>query len=593
MIVHIYDYCHSVILPMDRTSAATLQLLAQRPHTLRELSKALGISYSRSAGIARSLLREGYLERSSETLQLARNAKAELVKTLAGRYNLERLLADAQGRVLQSIREPKREEAIQQETGLSQSATYAALSKLAAVGAIVKRDSKYQLADDEDLASLVSMLAREEAARNAEPFATVLKTSIKGQVLKRASRGVQLKGSLTGFSVFPRFGLEYEAPYDYYVYPPEKASPEAAVVHALASSQSRTDRTICALFVLKNRKILDHEKSRKLAQQWGILDLWLDADRLAEGTLPENPEDFLPWKEYVEKARLYGLPASETRGSDTGLALLRQIGAKLGTPTVAYLFGGGNMLLRGLKPATKDVDLILEDTRTFQRITKTLTTMGFKPLAGRDLETEDRRLEPSGIYVASHYPRVDLFTKTVLGKLQLTEEMKERGEERRLLNLQLKLLSLEDVFLFKSITERVGDLDDMAIIIRKATEFDWPALLKTYWKEEELSRTHFCFTILENLEILQEKEGIRLPIHRALLRHCIDTGIMEAVKRGANTVEEIKKLVEFPEHRLRNRIRALIAARRLVAQPGGKGVKLSIASEAEEFSQLRVRLPSS
>ncbi len=558
---------------MDPSSARALQLLTSRPYGLADLAEDLRISYSRTASIIRGLINEGFAERHGPTLQLAKTAKAELAKSLSARYNLEALLADAQGSILPTLQEPKVVEEIAGETGLSQSATYSALEKLTGIGAIVKRGSTYQLADDPDLGVLASIFRGEERAASAESFATVLKIS-RGQVLKRVSKGVQAGGSLTGFSLFSRYGVEYSSPYDYYVEPHEEPTPESAIVHALASSETRTDRSICAVFIAKNKTGLDPEKTRRLANRWGVLQLWLDASRLAEGESPENPDKFLPFKEYLEKAQLYGMSMPRTGGPEESLALLSRIGARISTPTDAYLVGGGNMLLRGLKAQTKDIDLILEERNDYQQLAQTLTALGFRRMAEKDMDREDRRLDPSGIFVAENHPRVDLFTKNVLGKFVLTSEMKKRTEERQFGNLRLKLLSLEDVLLFKSITDRVGDLDDMAIIARR-TKPDWKSLLETYWTEEKLTRTHFCFTILDNVELLQEREGIRVPIHARLLHHCIDTGIVEAVKRGATTVEEIKKLVDFPEYQLRNRIHALIKERKLNRQPRAKRLILS------------------
>jgi predicted transcriptional regulator len=558
---------------MDATSARALQLLTRRPYSLPQLAEELKTSYSRTASITSGLVEKGYAERTGRILQLVKTAKADLAKSLSGKYNLETLLADAQGRILLTLREPKNVETIASETGLSQSAIYTALQRLSGIGAVTRVNSRYQLADDPDLTGLASILVREERAAGAEPFATVLKTS-KGHVLKRVFRGIQAKGSLTGFSLFPRLGIEYSSPYVYYVDPSQKPSLESVLVHALASSGSRTDTTICAIFIAKNKARLDPEKTRRLAEQWDVLQLWLDASRLAEGKPPENPDKFLPWKEYVEKAELYELSTPKTEGSEQSLALLNQIGTRISSPAEAYLFGGGNMLLGGLKAQTKDIDLILEDKHAYRLIVRALTALGFRQMAEKDMDHEDRRLEPSGIFVADDNPRVDLFTKNVLGKFVLTAEMKKRTEERRFQNLRLKLLSLEDVFLFKSITDRVGDLDDMAVIVRR-TKPDWQSLLKTYWTEEKVTGAHFCFTILDNLEILQKREGIRVPIHSRLLQHCLDTGIIEAVKRGAATVKEVKKLVDFPEYQLRNRVRALIEDRKLKRQPHAKSLRLT------------------
>jgi len=561
---------------MDGTSARALQLLTRRPYALQQLAEELKTSYSRTATIARGLIENGYADRNQKVLQLAKTAKAELVKSLSGKYSLETLLADAQGKILTTLQEPMTVEEIASETGLSPSTIYGALDRLSTTGAIENRDSRYQLSDP-DLTRLADIIAREDRAASAEPFATVLKTS-QGRLLKRVSKGVAARGSLTGFSLFPRYGIEYSSPYDYYVDPPEQPSPESVLVHALAVSESRTDRTMCAIFLAKNKTRLDPEKSRRFAEQWDVLQLLLDAGRLAEGKQPENPDNFLPMKEYAEKAELYGLSAPRMEGSEESLALLDQLGARLKVPAEAYLFGGGNMLLRGLKAQTKDIDLILEHRSVYDLVARTLAGLGFKPVTQKEMDREDKRLDPSGIFVAEHYPRIDLFTRNVLGRLVLTWEMKKRTVERRFKNLRLKLLSLEDVLLFKSITDRVGDLDDIAVIVRR-TKVDWKMVLDTYWKEERLTKTHFCFTILDNLEILQERERIRVPIHRRLLQHCIDTGIVEAVGRGASTVEEIKKLVDFPEYQLRNRIHTLIKNRKLKRQPRAKGLVLSTTTK--------------
>ncbi|HEV2119967.1 MAG TPA: winged helix-turn-helix domain-containing protein [Candidatus Bathyarchaeia archaeon] len=558
---------------MNTTSARTLKLLTGREYSLEELVRGLGMSYSRTAAIARELVEQGYAERKGRTLQLAKTAKAELVKRLCGRYNLETLLPDAQGKIFYRLLEPKSAQAIATETGLSQSAVYPALQKLSELGAITRNDRLYRLVDDPELTSLSGILAREEKTETAEPFATVLKTS-KGRLLKRVIRGIHARGSLAGFSLFPRYGLEYSSPYDYYVDPPQEPNLESTLIQALASSETRTDRTICAIFAAKNRTKLDPDRTRGLAADWNILQDWMDISRLAEGMPPENPERFLPWKEYMEKAELYGLKVPKMQGADSSRSLLNQVGARISTPTTAYLFGGGNMLLRGLKAQTKDINLILEDADDFQRIVRTLTALGFRRIAEKEMGTQDRRLEPSGIFVAENYPRVDLFTKKVLGKFVLTDEMKDRTEEVRFEKLRLKLVSLDDVLLFKSITDRAGDIDDIAIIIRR-TRPDWSLILETYWNEERITGTHFCFTILDNLEILHEREKIRVPIHRRLLQHCIDTGILESVGRGASTVEEIKKQLDFPESHLRNRIQALIKERKLKKQPRNKNLILS------------------
>src|SRR6266571_6135992 len=156
---------------MDGTSARALQLLTRRPYALQQLAEELKTSYSRTATIARGLIENGYADRNQKVLQLAKTAKAELVKSLSGKYSLETLLADAQGKILTTLQEPMTVEEIASETGLSPSTIYGALDRLSTTGAIENRDSRYQLSDP-DLTRLADIIAREDRAASAEPFAT-------------------------------------------------------------------------------------------------------------------------------------------------------------------------------------------------------------------------------------------------------------------------------------------------------------------------------------------------------------------------------------------------------------------------------------
>jgi len=64
--------------------------------------------------------------------------------------------------------------------------------------------------------------------------------------------------------------------------------------------------------------------------------------------------------------------------------------------------------------------------------------------------------------------------------------------------------------------------------------------------------------MLDNIEILQQREGITTPIHRALSHHCIDVGILQALAHGAASIGEIRKLINFPEYTIRNRMGKLV-----------------------------------
>jgi hypothetical protein len=190
-----------------------------------------------------------------------------------------------------------------------------------------------------------------------------------------------------------------------------------------------------------------------------------------------------------------------------------------------------NLLLRGLKSATKDLDIVVEDSASFFKLKDVLLKLGFRMLTEHEITLTDKRPNPSGILVSQELPRFDIFTRNICNALSLTEEMKKRSEPQNFGKLELRLLSLEDVFLLKSITEREGDIEDMAIIVRHGGGLNWNMILETYFKEEKRIKQHLCFKILDNIEILQEREKITIPIHNPLLRHCIDIGILQSVSK--------------------------------------------------------------
>lgn len=150
------------------------------------------------------------------------------------------------------------------------------------------------------------------------------------------------------------------------------------------------------------------------------------------------------------------------------------------------------------------------------------------------------------------------FHENICNAFFLTGSVKKRAETKSFGKLEPCLLNLEDLFLLKSTTGREGDLEDMAIIVRQGGGLRWNTVLEIYFEEEKKIRQHLCLTILDSIELLQEKENLRIPIHKPLLRHCVDIGIFQLVYRGTTSVKEIRGLMNFPEYVIRNRVAKLV-----------------------------------
>ncbi len=145
-------------------------------------------------------------------------------------------------------------------------------------------------------------------------------------------------------------------------------------------------------------------------------------------------------------------------------ATFTNIGKHLSRPITVFLIGGGAMCYRGLKLATKDLDLIftsLEDQETF---TMALDKIGFTLRVPTDKRYQDLRAD--GIWADADGFWFDLFVNIVCGEIRLSPSMVERASPLQTYgNLTVQIVSNEDILLFKGITDRIDDTNDMATII--------------------------------------------------------------------------------------------------------------------------------
>lgn len=136
----------------------------------------------------------------------------------------------------------------------------------------------------------------------------------------------------------------------------------------------------------------------------------------------------------------------------------------------------------GLKYFTKDIDLVVRTEQEYNSCVEAMKRMGFRsirPGAGYSRMNLSDMLEREDGY------RIDIFNDRVCGKLRLSEGMVSRSKERvRHEGVILSSCSMEDILIFKSITEREGDLQDCKAIIT-GTMVDWMIFLKEL--EEQIS----------------------------------------------------------------------------------------------------------
>jgi len=198
---------------------------------------------------------------------------------------------------------------------------------------------------------------------------------------------------------------------------------------------------------------------------------------------------------------LYGLEA--IRGE------MQAVDAKLPGPVDVYLLGGCAMSYLRLKPSTKDLDLVMQDTKTLATLEQGLRDSQY---AAMSLEKPYDQLRANALYKRDGAPQWDLYVGKVCGCLSLSPGMRNRATlvEPALTRLRIHACSPSDIFVFKSITEREADLDDLDLLASHGL-VDWAAVLEEMEWQRQNSDTVWTVRFLERLEALEER-GFTVPI---------------------------------------------------------------------------------
>lgn len=187
--------------------------------------------------------------------------------------------------------------------------------------------------------------------------------------------------------------------------------------------------------------------------------------------------------------------------------LFKEIDKAMRRKIKIYTIGGAVLLEQGLKIITKDIDVVVKTKNEFIELQYSLLKIGFKPqIPGKEYS----RMNLSQIFQRGEF-RIDLFEKEVCGKFSLSNGI--IGRARKVMDLsciELFLCSNEDVFLFKTMTDRDGDLTDCESIVGAAV--DWSVIISELKSQIESSKQDVWITwVGERFEILEDR-GMVIPI---------------------------------------------------------------------------------
>ncbi len=577
---------------MKRESISLLLELSKGERTLSELSGNLGISKSYASKLVGELESRSLVERRGRLLSWSSVGKATLLRELSRRFDLFRLLGGWSEKVLLALVRASSMQSLIAETSLSYETVRRTLNRLMEIGAVSEESGEYRIFD-EDLKLFIQLLEKEDSYSKVESYAEILWTNGR-LILKYVPSGMPAKGALTGFSRFSKYGVSVRTPGDDYVQPAVKVEREEVLIHALRVAKGLGELTLCGIFYLKNKPKLNESKLKALVQRFALSEQWAEMQEyLRTGELQRQNPFFPPWEEFVEKAQLYDLrlkgPITRMKPED----VLKETGLRLDSPTQIYLLGGENLRMKGLKAATKDIDLVVKDSKQFSALVKALREVGYKPLAEEYFSNEDRKIDPSIILVSRALPRIDIWTGRVAKKLKLLPTMQKRADRRRYGKLTVGLLSNEDVFLLKAVADREIELLDLQSLAQ-TPRFNWVTVWKTLLEEERETRRHYCLSLLQVLDRLAGTRKIKTPIQQKLMKHSLDYLIPKAIGSSKRGIEEIEKHLEagVPRYQLRNQLEALVRQGVLRKTKDNRKVLYHLPQRSEEDAPPRLRIRS-
>ncbi len=192
------------------------------------------------------------------------------------------------------------------------------------------------------------------------------------------------------------------------------------------------------------------------------------------------------------------------------------LGKKLPKMLTIYVLGGAVMAMEGLKPGTRDLDVIVENEADHKLLVDTLEECGYVLVQPQDLGRPYVDLSATALENVDGL-RWEVFIHFIAKKLYLSEGMKQRSSQMHSSgNITVQRLSNEDLFLLKAMTERDRDLEDMSLLSKTGLDYDL-IFDECRQQSDSNSKGHIWEASLnEKLKELELHYGIRVPFRKKL-----------------------------------------------------------------------------
>lgn len=194
-------------------------------------------------------------------------------------------------------------------------------------------------------------------------------------------------------------------------------------------------------------------------------------------------------------------------------SFMSDLASRLSEDTTLYVIGGCAMMYLARKQMTKDIDLVVLSEREYRDVSSALLDMGFRSMRPG---IEYQRMNLSDMLIRDDGFRIDLFLRTVCRKLKLSDHMASRSANVMTFDhLSVNICSEEDIIIFKSITEREGDVTDCINLSRGI--LDWDYILDEIRRQVAEGEDVWIDWIANRLRYLSETHGVYVPILDTLM----------------------------------------------------------------------------
>jgi hypothetical protein len=284
---------------------------------------------------------------------------------------------------------------------------------------------------------------------------------------------------------------------------------------------------------------------------------------------------------YGKSKRLQGGLNGETPLIQQELPRTRigKLASEINHPITMFLIGGGAMAFYVLKDATKDIDIIVDNQEKLKTLTPALKSLNYKNPDSVVITRAYDKMRANEILENADGFRWDIFVKKVCNALTFSDEMKTRAHEiwaKR--KLKIQIASKEDIFLFKGITEREADLDDMRLLAESG--LDWKTIKQECQNQSTLSGILWESALYQNLLDLKEKYHIESPIEKPLRKAAekklIEITLTKEIEKGNNTVKSITQKIREPQSFVRTELKRLAKKGLITVDKSNKPYKFYI-----------------